>query len=89
MPVFRLAPIARDDASWAFSVEKTHVWAGALTPEQARALVAAKTGFYRLSSPGAVSPWQEPTVTSCEEDSTMSFPARGEVIREDGSRVAD
>lgn len=89
MPIYRLAPLKRDDESWAFSVEKTHVWVGALTPEQARALAAAKTGFYRLATPGMVSPWLDAAVTSCEEDASMSYPAQGEVIREDGSRVAD
>lgn len=89
MPIYRLAPLMRDDASWAYSVEKTHVWAGALTPDQARALVAAKTGFYRLATPEAVSPWLDTAVTSCEEESSMSYPERGEVIREDGSRIAD
>lgn len=89
MPIFRLASLAADDPSWKYSVERTHVWAHALTADDARDLVAAKTGFFRLAEPGAVSPWKDPRITSIAEDPTMSFPGPGEVIREDGSRVAD
>jgi len=89
MKVYRLSPLLPDDPSWAFSVEKSPVWACALSPTDARDLVAAKTGFFRLAKPGAVSPWKDERVTACAEDPTMSYPDPGEVIREDGSRVAD
>ncbi len=59
------------------------------TPADARDLVAARTGFFKLAEPGAVSPWKDERVTSCVEEPTMSYPSPGEVIREDGSRVAD
>jgi hypothetical protein len=87
MKVFRLAPVLTDDPSWKYSIEKTHVWAGALTPADARDLVAVKSGFYKLATPGAVSPWKDERVTSCTEEPTMSYPGAGEVIREDGSSV--
>lgn len=87
MPVYRLAAILTDDPSWKYSIEKTHVWAGAPSPADARDLVAVKSGFYKLAEPGAVSPWKDPRVTSCAEDVTMNYPGPGEVIREDGSTV--
>jgi hypothetical protein len=87
MTVFRLSPLDADDPSWKYSVEKSHVWAGALTPAAARDLVAAKTGFFKLMEQGAVSPWKDERVTSCVEEPTMNYPDAGEVIREDGSRV--
>jgi hypothetical protein len=89
MTVYRLAPIDGDHSSWKYSVEKAHVWACAQTPADARDLVAAKTGFFRLAEPGAVSPWKDERVTSCVEEPTMTYPSPGDVIREDGSRVAD
>jgi hypothetical protein len=89
MKVYRLSPIATDDPSWKYSVEKEHVWAGAATPAEARALVAAKSGFSRLAEPGAVSPWIDERVTSCVEEPTLTYPGTGQVIREDGSHVAD
>ncbi|WP_298425078.1 hypothetical protein [Rhodoblastus sp.] len=89
MKVFRLAAIDGDDPSWKYSVEKTHVWACALTGADARDLVAARTGFFRLAEPGAISPWKNESVTSCVEESTMTYPGPGEVIREDGSKVSD
>ena len=33
-------------------------------------------------------PWQDEKVTSCVLDPTMNYPDPGEVIREDGSKVA-
>jgi hypothetical protein len=87
MTVYRLSPIAPDDPSWKYSVEKAHVWAGAATPEDARELVAVKTGFLKLAGQGAISPWKNEGVTSCNEEPTMNYPDPGEVIREDGSRV--
>lgn len=89
MKVYRLAPIATDDSSWKYSVEKEHVWAGAATPAEARALVVAKSGFSKLVEPGAVSPWIDERVTSCVEEPTMTYPGAGQVIREDGSHVSD
>ncbi|WP_294533224.1 hypothetical protein [uncultured Rhodoblastus sp.] len=89
MKVYRLSPIATDDPSWNYSVEKEHVWAGAATAAEARELVAAKSGFSRLAKPGAVSPWNDERVTSCVEEPTLSHPGVGQVIREDGSKVAD
>lgn len=89
MKVFRLSPIEVADPSWKYSVEKSHVWACALTPADARDLVAARTGFFKLEEPGAVSPWMNERVTSCVEEPTMSYPSPGDVIREDGSKVAD
>jgi hypothetical protein len=89
MPVYRLAAVIADDPSWKYSIEKAHVWAGALSPADAREIVAVKTGFYRLAEPGAVSPWKNARVTSCTEEPTMDYPAQGDVIREDGSAVKD
>jgi hypothetical protein len=89
MKVFRLSPIAADDPSWRFSIEKSHLWTCAETARDARETVAKKTGFARLREPGAVSPWSDPRVTSCDEEPTMSYPDPGEVVREDGSEVAD
>ena len=89
MKVFRLSPIDGNDPSWKYSVEKAHVWACALTPADARDLVAARTGFFKLAEPGAVSPWKNERATSCVEEPSMTYPDPGEVIREDGSRVAD
>jgi hypothetical protein len=89
MTVYRLSPLATDDASWKYSVEKEHVWAGAATPAEARKLVAAKSGFSRLAEPGAVSPWTDERITSCVEEPTLRHPGAGDVIREDGSPVAD
>ena len=89
MKVYRLAPLLPDDPSWKYSVEKAHVWACALTPADARDLVAVKTGFARLAEPDAVSPWKDERVTSCVEEPTMSYPSPGHVIREDGSAVSD
>lgn len=89
MKVYRLSPVVADDPSWKFSVEKSPLWACALTPADARQLVAAKTGFFRLAEPDAVSPWRDERVTACAEEPTMNYPGPGEVIREDGSRVAD
>jgi len=88
MKVYRLSPLNADDPSWKYSVEKSHVWACALTPSAARELVAARTGFFKLAEPGAVSPWRNEQVTNCVEEPTMSYPDAGEVIREDGSRVS-
>lgn len=88
MKVFRLSPLVADDPSWKYSVEKSHVWACALTPADARELVASRTGFFKLAEPGAVSPWRDARVVSCVEEPTMNYPDAGEVIREDGSRVA-
>jgi hypothetical protein len=68
MKVYRLSPLATDDACWKYSVEKEHVWAGAPTAVEARELVAAKSGFSKLAEPGAVSPWNDERVTSCVED---------------------
>jgi hypothetical protein len=87
MNVYRLSPEVSDDASWKYSVEKGRVWACALTPGDARDLVAAKTGFFKLAEPGAVSPWKNERVTSCVAEPTMSYPDPGQVVREDGSRV--
>lgn len=87
MKVYRLTPKDADDFSWKYSVEKSHVWAGALSPADARDLVAAKTGFFKLAEPGAVSPWKDERITNCVEEPTMNYPGPGEVIREDGSRV--
>jgi hypothetical protein len=89
MKVYRLSPIDGDDPSWKYSVEKAHVWATAQNPADARDLVAARTGFYKLAEPGAVSPWKNERVTSCVEEPTMTYPSPGEVIREDGSPVVD
>ena len=89
MKVYRLSPIATDDASWKYSVEKEHVWASAATPAEARELVAAKSGFSTLAEPGAVSPWNDERVTSCVEEPTLTYPGAGQVIREDGSHGAD
>lgn len=89
MKVFRLSPIDVDHSSWKYSVEQSQVWACALTPADARDLVAARTGFFKLAEPGAVSPWKDERVTSCVEEPTMSYPSPGQVIREDGSKVVD
>ncbi len=89
MKVFRLEPIDGDDPSWKYSVEQSHVWTCALTPADARELVAARTGFFKLEEPGAVSPWMNERVTACVAEPTMTFPSPGEVIREDGSPVVD
>jgi hypothetical protein len=87
MKVFRLWPVLTDDPLWKYSVEKTHLWAGALTPGDARDLVAVKSGFYKLADAGAASPWKDARVTGCAEEPTMDYPSAGEVIREDGSTV--
>ncbi|MCI4679138.1 hypothetical protein K9U39_05690 [Rhodoblastus acidophilus] len=89
MRVYRLSPQRRDDPSWKYSIEKAHVWTCASTPDEARDIVAAKTGFAKLAEPGAVSPWKDERVTNCVEEPTMTYPDPGEVIREDGSPVSD
>jgi hypothetical protein len=89
MPVYRLDPIDPGHASWRFSVEKDSLWTQAATPEAARDLVAAKTGFDAQAHPGALSPWQDDKVTSVTPQPTMDYPGPGEVIRDDGSAVAD
>lgn len=89
MKVYRFSPLATDDPSWKFSVENNHVWPGALSLADARELVADKTGFAKLAEPSAVSPWKDERVASCTEEPTMNCPGPGEVIRENGSRVAD
>lgn len=84
MTIYQLDPIDPTHTSWQGSDEQNSVWVNAASPEEARALVADKTG--RTAS-GAPSPWLDPTVTSC----TVHFPVRdiapGTVVREDGSRV--
>jgi hypothetical protein len=87
MKVYHLSPLATDDPSWKYSVETGQIWACALTSDHARELAAARTGFFKLAEPGAVSPWRNDKVTSCIEDPTMNYPDPGRVIREDGSPV--
>lgn len=87
MNIYRLDPIASGHPSWQYSEEKNCVWACAPTPQAARELVAAKTGFATLGASGARSPWQDATVTSCIPQPTMSHMAAGDVVREDGSSV--
>ncbi len=89
MKVYRLEPIDVDHPSWKYSVEQSQVWACAQSPADARDLVAARTGFFKLAEPGAASPWKDERVTSCVEEPTMSYPSPGQVIREDGSKVVD
>ncbi|HVO33360.1 MAG TPA: hypothetical protein VMU17_05535 [Elusimicrobiota bacterium] len=87
MKVYRLSPEDTNNPNWKYSIEKSHVWAGALSPADARDLVAARTGFFKLAVSGAVSPWKDERVTSCVEEPTMNYPSPGEVSREDGSSV--
>jgi hypothetical protein len=87
MNIYRLEPITFDPSSWQYSAEKNGVWACAPTPEEARALVAAKTGFAALAVAGARSPWQDATVTSCVPEPTMRLLDVGDVVRQDGSSV--
>lgn len=87
MQVYRLSPLRPDDEAWKFSLEKGQVWACALTPSDARDLVAAKSGYFKLAEPGAGSPWKDATITSCVEEPTLKYPGPGQVIREDGSPV--
>jgi len=87
MNIYRLDPIDSGRSSWQYSEERNCVWACAGTPGEARALVAAKTGFARLGAPDGQSPWQDETVTSCVVQPTMTIMRAGDVIRQDGSPV--
>lgn len=87
MNVYRLDPITSGDPSWQYSEEKNTVWACAPTAEDARELVAAKTGFARLGVRGARSPWQDATVTTCVLQPTMKLLSAEDVVRQDGSSV--
>ena len=87
MNTYRLDSIDAESASWKYSQEKYTVWTRAASIKDARAQVAAHTGFSAVSEPGAVSPWQDEKVTSCVLEPTMTYPDPGEVIREDGSTV--
>jgi hypothetical protein len=94
MPVYRLDPIDPGHPSWKYSVEKDALWTNAPTPQEARDLAAAKSGFEAgahpdSASPTVQSPWQNDKVTSCTPEPTMDYPGPGEVIREDGSAVVD
>ncbi len=85
MNVYRLEPIDPDHRSWPNSLEQEMVWACAPTPEEARALVAAKSATPG-SEPGK-SPWLDPKASSCLLDPTMKLLNAGDVIRQDGSAV--
>jgi hypothetical protein len=87
MNIYRLDPITPGHTSWRYSEEKDCVWACAPTPEKARELVAARSGFARLATPGATSPWLDASVTSCTPQPTMTLMSEGDVVREDGSSV--
>jgi hypothetical protein len=85
MNVYRLEPLDPDHPSWRHSLEQEMVWACAPTPEEARALVAAKAAAPD-SEPGQ-SPWLDPEASSCQLDPTMKLLDAGDVIRQDGSAV--
>lgn len=87
MGVYRLDPINPDHPSWRHSEEKETVWACAPTPQEARDLVAAKTGFAGYDPRGDASPWLDAAVTSCVCESTPIDLRAGDVVREDGSLV--
>lgn len=87
MNIYRLDPIEFGDASWRYSKEKDSVWACAPTPEEARNLVASKSGLGAFDGTGPRSPWQDDTVTSCILQPSMTLMSAGEVVREDGSAV--
>jgi hypothetical protein len=87
MNVYRLDPVDPGHASWAFSKEKNSVWVGSPTADKARDLAAARSGFDDLATPGAVSPWNNSTVTSCVLDPTLKLLKEGDVVRQDGSEV--
>jgi hypothetical protein len=87
MNVYRLDPIKPGHPSWRYSREKDTVWACAPTEQEARDLVAGKSGFAELAEPDAASPWRDATVTSCVLDPTISLMRAGNVVREDGSAV--
>lgn len=91
MSVYRLDPIKPGDPSWANSMEKDCLWAGASSPQAARDLVAEKTrgpAAPDTKSPSK-SPWQDAAVTSCSLEPTLSHIRDGTVVRADGSHVGD
>ena len=85
--IYRLAPIDARHSSWRHCEERDTVWACARTPQRARDLVTAKTGFAAPDANEIKSPWQDETVTSCVLDSTMSLMDADTVVRQDGSLV--
>ncbi len=87
MNTYRLDPIEFGDSSWQYSKEKGSIWACAPTPQEARDLVASKSGFGAFAGIGARSPWQDDAVTSCVLQPSMKLMNAGDVVREDGSSV--
>jgi hypothetical protein len=87
MNVYRLDPIEPGHESWRYSKEKDPVWVCAATPEEARELASEKSGFEAVAPKGVPSPWKDESLVACAQETAMTYPDPGQVIREDGSLV--
>ncbi len=87
MNVYRLDPIDPGDPGWRYSEEKDTVWACAPNSNEARELVAAKTGAAARNGEAPRSPWRVEAASSCVLDPSMSLMDAATVVRQDGSLV--
>jgi hypothetical protein len=91
MSVYRLDPIDLAHLRWKVSSIRETVWAAADSPEQARALVGAKTMLAIDAGPASVkltSPWLDDRLTSCVCEPSRTEVPSGAVVDTKGRDVA-
>jgi hypothetical protein len=87
MNIYRLDPVDPEHPTWSNSTENEPLWAGSLTPGDARNLVATKTRLGAQAPTATQSPWLDQAVTSCVLEPSIRHIHADTVVRADGSTV--